>query len=235
MNTAYFIFVTMIIYPIAVNNALLKIEQAIESLDISSTKLYDDNILHLEIKHFHLTFWFLIKKYDVSTKTLRFIIQYNPADDLSFLQTKEIPVDQERVLTHLKIWSQRVKHYQTMTTPFQDKYEKIYEEQFEEYFQLVDEDADIEPFDIVRQDKLNNLLNNVIGYLEANITEENQEEYNNIISESKQLKAELTTTVKSTVVKKLSKIAAKLWRLGIDVAKGAMGSALWDVAQYLIG
>ena len=62
-----------------------------------------------------------------------------------------------------------------------------------------------------------------------------QEDFEEIIAEAKTLQEGMTTTVKSQVIKRFSSIAAKIWRLGVEVAKGAMGSALWEGAKFLIG
>ena len=58
-----------------------------------------------------------------------------------------------------------------METPFQDKFIKQYQTEFEEKFKVLDADADEVPFKVEQQTKLNTILDKIVLYLEENKTE----------------------------------------------------------------
>ncbi len=223
------------IIPLAINNALLEIEKSLEGLPIIPDFIKDDNLLNLRIKHYHLTSCFRIEKYDVDSKDTRFIFRYSPGNDKEFLPSNKYVLETSSVIAHLKSWTRRIIRYQEMDTPFQDKFIKQYQEEFEQKFKVLDADADEAPFNEEKQTKLNTVLDKIVLYLEEHKTEDVENDFDEIIYEAKALQEGITTTVKSQVIKKFSSIAAKIWRLGIEVAKGAMGSALWEGAKFLLG
>jgi len=220
--------------PLAVTKALLQLEGIIKDKGIRIVNKVDNNLMNLECNFIDQKFFFTVANYgyDANKKVL-YEYSFMPANEQTFDPAKS-KTTFENLTSQLKRWLSLLNGYHEIETPFEDKFQKFYEEQFSERFKIIDEDADTALYDISTQKKLHDFLNQVVLYLEEHKSEETKEQFEIIVEESKELQKELSTSVKSRVSKKFISILAKLWKLGVAVFEGALGNFAYETIKKLL-
>lgn len=150
-----------------------------------------------------------------------FTSTYAPNNDTEISSIKR-KNSHKGTIESFKNWIERLNAYNLIEISEEDRFKGQYEQEFEEIFEIIDEDAEINPFDIERQIFINKYLEGVIKKLQAN----NSEEHIEIVQEVKKLQENLQNYTKKETVRSLSKIWAKIRKKGIkllldfyDVAK----------------
>ncbi len=155
-----------------------------------------------------------------------FNFQFAPENDSS-LKPFASNDEYDSVISFFQNWLRIVKEYNDVTFTETDYFTKKYEEEFYTDFEIVDEDAEINPFEHNKQVFIYKLLEYVETELQKNNTED--EEIEKLISETVELKNNLQNLTKKVIIRKMSIIFSKVKKKGlklfldiIDVAKKEM-------------
>ena len=142
------------------------------------------------------------------------------------------------IIEQLKGWIKLIREYNNISSINDGNFEKMYEDNFYEEFQIVDEDAEINPFDVDRQIFIFKFLQNIINKLEL----ENKQELHPIIEDAIELQNNLPKQTKKIVIRKLSKILAKIQKHGIglllefyDIAKKELMKKVLNGGLHEVG
>lgn len=137
---------------------------------------------------------------------------------------------------HLKSWITILIDFTNLETIYDDPIVKKYEEEFTEYFEMTDADADKVPFDLPRQLYIDTYLTNVVKLLELKkegVSEEKAEELSEIIEDCQVLQENLTELTKNETVSKLSKILAKARKAGLSFIKDFLSDLKKEGFKFL--
>lgn len=180
----------------------------------------DNSLLYLKDANKESDFYFRIKAIDNKKAggNNDFIVEKKPFSARQ-VEPKGILAKYDSLENLLKQWIELLKEYNKVGSIFEDLILESYQNQVEDKFQILDEDAHVAPFDLNRQLWLEEYLDKVIETVEKRKDETNVNEVEEIIEESRQLQKELSQSTKSQVIKKLSRILAKGWKLSLDIVK----------------
>src|ERR1700739_4510742 len=139
-----------------------------------------------------------------------FLLEINPPSKNSTTPLKvSNPVS--TVIQRLNSWIELIDSYGKIETIYDDPIIKAYEAEFERKYDIVDEDADVAPFNLEQQGYLDGYLESVkkqIVMLKEGKSEEELKDYEEIERDTIQLQKDLTKETKRKVIKKLSRIWA---------------------------
>ncbi len=230
--------------PLVIDKMLLEFEGFAKKHNLNLTRENSKTLFCLSCKHKEHKFYFRIDEikrkrvFDIDLPwTNRFINSCFPIDEYSMIEEEPKRSSLKGLRKRFDNWIRLVAKYQNTREPFQDEFSKLYEEKFNELFP--DEDDDNKFYSKGNQEKIKLLLSQTISFLEENKTESNKNEYNLIIQECVDAEANLQIEVKSVFKRRIASIAAKLWKAGPDVIKGAWGSLLAEgilnLGKFLLG
>tara|TARA_R110002074_G_scaffold400203_1_gene595162 strand:+ start:35736 stop:36422 length:687 start_codon:yes stop_codon:yes gene_type:complete len=123
------------------------------------------------------------------------------------------------VLTHIKNWAAVIKDFNETEYFEDDPITQNYTSEFFEEYKLVDDGADIEPFDLRRQILIDKYLDSSIKYLEKYEEKNEGIDLSEPIKQAKTVKSTLTELSKNAVIKGLSKFWALCRKEGIPILK----------------
>jgi hypothetical protein len=112
-------------------------------------------------------------------------------------------------------WVSIIKRYSEIQFNEDDIFIKKYTEEFYEEFKIIDDDAEISPFNNEQQIAIYKLLSDVEQRL--NNEAESNPKIEEVIEEIQDLKNKIQNSTKATVIKVLSKIFAKIKKHGIKL------------------
>lgn len=150
---------------------------------------------------------------------INYKLEYTPRNTTS-VEPGTITVESERVMNTLKGWIHRINEYNKITITKKDKIVSEYADEFYEDFEIIDEDAEENPFELEKQLILHNFLIKAITVLEED--GDNQ----HLIEEAQDLKANLPKLTKKATIRKLSNLFAKIRHKSLPLIKEVL-----DVAQ----
>lgn len=107
-------------------------------------------------------------------------------------------------------WVDILAEYEKVNTIYDDPIIKKYEEEFFEEYKIIDADADMVSFDLEQQVYLIKYLNKLQKTLNSHNQKEPNNETEKISVDIEELKKDLTKMTKTEIMKKLSKIWAKI-------------------------
>ena len=145
----------------------------------------------------------------------------------------------EEIKMSLPRWIQNVKDLHSITEEYFNPDKKFYDAEFSDFFVNSDDDSEIAPFDIDRQEMLFYFLSYAeTKFLQSDLTEEQKIE---LVAEISELKEDIPHLTKRKVVTALSKIAQKtksfsnkLFHEVFDVLKKeAIKQALYEGIKHL--
>ena len=144
-------------------------------------------------------------------------------------------VNTEVLLKRFKLWVELLWRYNKLN--FEDPIVTEYENEIYNYFKILDEDAEYEPFSIEQQVLLLKSLNKI----EQIVKNEDVEYVEAIIENVSEAKTELVKSSKNKVMRRISKVLAysrksslKLFKDFIDVfKKEMMKKTLWEGVEKL--
>lgn len=126
------------------------------------------------------------------------------------------------LLEHVTKWAEIVKSFDETPSIFDDPILKAYEEEFEKEFDIMDDDANEQPFSVKQQLYLDDYLENAIDKLEnlkQNKSEDVKGKISDVQKDAQHIRMSMTNNTKREVMKKMSKFWAKCMKLGIEVIK----------------
>ena len=138
-------------------------------------------------------------------------------------------------------WIKLVNEYSSVKTHYDDPVLKKYADSFYTEFESADEDATTVSFTVKQQLLLSSALDQVIQILETKRTDHNEEAVNELVKQAEEIQDTLTEDTKQETLTKLSKLFAKVQKLGIKfikdvypiVQKEIIGAAIKSGIQHL--
>lgn len=214
----------------------------LDILQENKDSIYKDDVLDVLHQFRDITgkFAFNIRepKFDGNKGSNTYKIYFKPENKRNINGvTLNSTFDEIKIL--LPRWLQNIKDLHSITEEYFNPDRKFYDNEFSNFFVNNDDDSEIAPFDIERQEMLFYfLLNAETKLLQSDLTEEQK---NELVTEISELKEEIPHLTKRKVVKALSKIAQKtkafsnkLFHEVFDVLKKeAIKQALYEGIKHL--
>ncbi|SIN85605.1 hypothetical protein [Chitinophaga niabensis] len=134
------------------------------------------------------------------------------------LKESQITPDRMGAIEYFHKWINIIEEHNKISFTEENQFEKQYEKEFFDDFQIIDEDADSMAFDLPRQLAIDNFLNSVQVILESN-----REKYDTsaLIEETKEIRSEITSSTKKGTIKRISKLFSKIRikKFGLELLK----------------
>ena len=169
-------------------------------------------------------FFFYIEEYQIDAGNAKFLLTRKPASSLN-IDTASNWYIQGAVNAIFKEWANTLQGYNTVKTFYDDPILDSFTEEYFAEFEIVDEDADVKPFSTKQILFLDSYLQNIEETIEKFKTEENATQIAEIKKDAAELREELTNSPKKKVIKKLSKIWAKIAKQGTKFIKEFLSEA----------
>lgn len=153
--------------------------------------------------------------------------------------TKEIVKDilMSELTNSFKTWLGLVKQSTELKSIYDDPIIESYNKEFLHEFQLIDEDADVAPFNLIQQLSINQHLNSIIQCLDAykeSASESDKIELLVIEAESIELKKTFTKLTKRQTFKKLARIWSLCRKYGIDLFQSIQKEGKEQIAKIIV-
>ncbi len=174
-----------------------------------------ENLLRVVDKDGDSLFHFTIEKYQKTngSHTFQFLMKRSPKN-LNDNGSYNIWVDISSLGTQFDAWLKLLEEYETVNSFFDDPIVKSFKDEFYAEFEMIDDDADINPFSTKQILLLDEHLDTVHDKLSEFITEENAYDIQEIQEDIILLRDNLTRKSKKWVVSKLTNIWAKVAKQG---------------------
>ena len=142
-----------------------------------------------------------------------FKAEYNPTNSI-LLAPKKSLAEEKSILMILEQWTNLIRSYNNANWTPEENILNEYEREFYESFEIIDEDADINPYELDKQIIIHNYFVSVIKALKVN-EEENAE----LIKEAEEIKDSIPKMTKKTTVKKISRFFANVRKKSLPLLK----------------
>lgn len=203
---------------------------ALENSDLIQVISPSVYFFHLKDNGSNFSFTVNTPKFDEKKNTV-YNIEFTPRNQFD-LEIMRMLGNQEQLLSTLEKWIQRIREYNKINFTEEYYIEAAYQKEFLDEYEIVDENADIEPFNFEQQEKLNKFLIDLVGVLEVNRDKiENSEE---LIEQTKKLIQDLPKVTKKHFMKNLSVVIGKLRKFGVELFKELMKEAVKEGFKLLI-
>jgi hypothetical protein len=215
--------------------------QTVERLFNKLRKFVDENGEILELSKnepFHLViedkskksnFKFSISdpKQDNKNKIL-FTTEYNPQNTV-LASTKKMSAEERTINTLFDQWINLLHQYNRVKLSPEESILNEYEKEFYENFEILDEDADTQPYELEKQVIIHNYFVQVINILELNESENKE-----LITEAKIIKENIPKMTKKTTVKSISSFFAKVRKKGLPLLKELLEAGKKEIFKKAI-
>lgn len=195
--------------------------------DILIVDIGDDMILFKDSDP-ESNYFFRIYHFDITEMGISsFKATYCPESHSSLKETTSL-LGITNLFSQLEWWVQLIKNYNQISYNEQESFQIVYEQEFFDAFEIVDDDADTVPFDLAKQLLLDKFLSDISSALEER---KDQYEVQGIINEVEQVKKEITVSTKKVLIKKISSILSKIRLQGLDLLKDVVKDYIKDVIK----
>lgn len=146
-------------------------------------------------------------------------------------------IDIKQLGTEFKTWLNLLDQYENTESFFDDPILKSNAKSFLLKFELVDENADIETFDLEQQLFLEEYLNNSnekLKMLKEHQSDEKIAEIEILEKETEEIKSALTTESKKKIMIRLSKFWGRAQKTGLEVIKEIFVSVTAEITKRLM-
>lgn len=130
---------------------------------------------------------------------------YSPLN-LNSISHGQTEASGDNIVNSIKTWIHYLREYNTIRLHPQDNIADQYENEFDDWFEIVDEDADTKAFDAPRQILISNIITKSIEALK----EEGFQEVDEVINEAEELKENISKLTKKQAFNGIKAIYAKL-------------------------
>lgn len=160
--------------------------------------------------------YFFINKYDASKN--KYYISTKPVSE-NQVMSQTVWVDINDLNKRFNLWVKMVNDYNECESIFDDPIVESYYSEFFNEYKILEEDADVSPFDIKRQILIDNYLDESIAFLEKFENKFDNTDLSEPIKIANDLKSSLTTLTKNQVIQKLSYFWAVARKKGLPILK----------------
>lgn len=208
---------------------------AILSLYVDINEIMDRNLSHFEVSEDGIGIFdndpntgFYFK---VSASPTAYRVEYKPASPMDISIYKGRLDDYKYVVGFFRSWQELLKTYNEAPKILGIDIEQAYYDEFVCNIKLVDEDANIKPFDLARQVFLTEYCQITEQILLKERNDNNASEIDEIISNVKDLKENITKSTKSDVFNRLCRIWAKTRKAGLKLFTDIAVNLITDFAK----
>jgi hypothetical protein len=178
-----------------------------------------DKLLKVVDQETESEFHFIIEEYKkVQGGKFQFLMSRSPKSQ-NEVEIYKTWVDISQLEPQFKMWLNLLDEYENVTSFFDDPIVKSFRDEYFAEFEIIDEDAEIMPLNTKQILLLDTYLENIDNRLGDYSTDSNSGEITEIQEEIVELRENLTNKSKKWVVKKLSKIWAKIAKQGTKFIK----------------
>lgn len=184
-----------------------------------------------DIKHKNFTFYVGVPDKKSNGQPTMFPITYSPVtSDSKNSFTSQAKID--GVITSFNIWYDLIKDYNTVSFDDEEDFLKMYEDEIFADFEIIDEDADVKPFDNNQQVILYKFLETTVIYLKKEYPD--NQIIKEIIEEANTLKVDIPILSKRVAIRRFSKVLAKIQKFNPITFKDLYDVAKKEVIKYLL-
>ena len=167
-------------------------------------------------------------------------IKYKPASEVNAGSYENI-IEDRHFPNAFRRWFSFIEGYNTVKSVYDDPITTKYADDFYQEFQSADEDAGTVSFTLKQQLLLDSALTQVIHVLEARKDDTNKEAVSELIDQAEEIQNTVTESTKQETLTKLSRLFAKVQKLGIKfikdvypiIQKEVIGAAIKGAAEHL--
>jgi hypothetical protein len=182
-------------------------------------------------------FYFKIEQYQkTQSGAFQFLMDRKPKSE-NEPEKHRAWIDIKHLESQFKTWLNLLDQYETVESFFDDPIIKSNAEKFFQKFELIDENADIETFDLEQQLFLEEYLENSkvkLKKLKENQTDEKILEIEILEKEADQIKSVLTSESKKKIMIRLSKFWGRAQKTGLQIIKEVFVSVTAEIAKRLM-
>ncbi|PBI89097.1 hypothetical protein BSF41_24680 [Flavobacterium sp. ACN2] len=223
-------------YTLTVSRDIQKVLRIMRTLLKSNSTIIEsvntDHLFYLhDISHKNFVFYITEPNRNSETKQTIFPITYVPEDEDSLSYTTCF-CSLEEIEDHFYHWLHIIKEFNSISFSEEEEFSNFYEEEIFNDFDIIDEDADINPFNNFQQIILYNFLSETSVYLENK--HPNNKEIENIRSETLELRDNIQNLTKKDFSRRLSKILAKIKKFSIKTFFEISDVAKKEIYKYLL-
>ncbi|ASS47196.1 MAG: hypothetical protein A3D31_15220 [Candidatus Fluviicola riflensis] len=160
-----------------------------------------------------------------------FKVTYSPTNAISNTK-KSHELKKDQVISHFKSWRLLIEEYNSTPLLEEDRIISAYEEEFYSDFEILEDGSENDPFDLEKQI----LFDDYLKTIETKLIEYNSSDqsFTLIIEEVQELRKSLTNETKKNSIRKLSKILAKIRKLGLEVLKEVWDQTKKEIAKRIV-
>ena len=162
-------------------------------------------------------FYFNIESYKMEGG-FQLLIDWKPSSKQT-IANRKVWIKAEQLDAFFINWLTLLEGYEKVKSIFDDPILEAFAEEYFTEFEIVDEDAEIKPFSTKQVLLLDEHLDNIQKKIKEFQTEENKVEIQKIQDDVTELRENLTKKSKKWVIKKLSKVWAKITKQGTKLMK----------------
>lgn len=180
----------------------------------------ENYLLKVEDKEEDSSFHFIIERYQKSdnSSTFLFLMSRSPKNE-NENKAYQTWVEIQNLTSQFDQWIKLLDEYESIDSFYDDPILNSYYEEFFNEFEIVDEDADVSPFNTKQILLIDEYLEKLENKLDEYKTQENQTKITEIQSDIVILRENLTTKSKKWIIDKVSKIWAKIAKSGTKFIK----------------
>jgi hypothetical protein len=177
------------------------------------------------------TFAFTIEKYQKhSNGTFQFLMTRSPRNQ-NENGSYQTWVEIAQLQPQFDAWIKLLDEYDSVDSFFDDPFVKTYSEEFYAEFEIIDEEAHIKPLNTKQILLLDEYLDKLQIQISQRSNETNSSDITEIEKEIKELRENLTSKTKAWVVKRLTKVWAKIAKQGIPYIKEFLSESKKEVIK----
>lgn len=183
------------------------------------TEELPDEIFYAKDRDENSQFYFKISTYEQrsdSSGTIEYKVEFSPANETT-ISKYQSNLPEAKTLDKYSHWLKLLSYYNSIHLTVEDEFEKIYEDEFIEYFDIIDTDSEKLPFRLEQQLFLNDFLDSSIQILHAQ--DISDEAIKDLIINAEALKEKLPVLSKKDTIRHLSKLFAKARKKSISLLK----------------
>ncbi len=216
----------------------LEILKSLETVVLRKKEYYklvksDNNLLELKDTDENSDFYFNVIEHKFNNGKLIFHIDRKPTSSKSSLNNK-LWINSNEVESYVSSWETILEGYEKVKTIYDDLLLEKYKTEFEQEYQILDNDSETSSFELKQQIFLDNYLEKVLVKLENYKDENNEIEIAEIIYEVKNLREEQTQLTKNQVIKRLSLVWAKARKVGLQLLKEIYIEAKKEIIKTIV-
>lgn len=207
-----------------------------KNLDLVVTIKDANSLFHLKDKDETSTFHFKVISHAINKGKFEYKVEFKPKNKLD-VSSHSANYSPTNVKIKLKEWLNILQGYDNLVTVYDNPKIKIYQEEFESKFEIIDEDSEITCFDLEQQVFIDEYIDSSIKKIEllkSNAPKEEVVYLEELIEDANLIKKNLTKETKKQIIRRLSVFWAKARYIGLPVLKEIFINVASEVSKKIL-